>query len=100
MSNPHDAPDVPEPPYLKTLRRLVTLLTATMITGMAAIFVLMAIRLNSPSTPPLPEHITLPDGTTPTAFAQTPQYIAITTPTQVLIYSPDGTELRQTITLD
>ncbi len=78
----------------------MTLLTATMIIGMAAIFVLMAIRLNSPPAPPLPEHITLPDGTTPTAFAQTPQYIAITTPTQVLIYSPDGAELRQTITLD
>ncbi|WP_258293988.1 DUF6476 family protein [Pseudosulfitobacter koreensis] len=91
---------MPEPPHLKNLRRLVTLLTVTMIAGMAAIFVLMAIRLNSPTTPRLPERITLPDGTTPTAFAQTPQYIAITTPTQVLIYSADGKELKQTITLD
>ncbi|ASM72818.1 MULTISPECIES: DUF6476 family protein [Roseobacteraceae] len=100
MSNPHDAPDVPEPPHLKNLRRLVTLLTATMIAGMAAIFVLMALRLNSPSTPPLPERISLPDGTNPTAFAQTPHYIAITTPTQVLIYTPDGKALKQTITLE
>ncbi len=105
MSNPHDshthdAPDLPEPPHLKNLRRLVTLLTVTMIAGMAAIFVLMAIRLNSPPTPQLPERITLPDGTNPTAFAQTPQYIAITTPTQVLIYSADGKALKQTITLD
>lgn len=78
----------------------MTLLTATMIAGMAAIFVLMALRLNSPSTPPLPERISLPDGTNPTAFAQTPHYIAITTPTQVLIYTPDGKALKQTITLE
>lgn len=67
----HNEPDDqgPEPANLKFLRILVTVLTATMIIGIAAVITLMVLRLNqTPSSwAPQVETLTLPSGVTPAA---------------------------------
>ena len=89
-----------EPQNLRLLRRLVTVLTAVMIIGFIILIIAFVIRLQQPSAPALtlPPEITLPDGTRPIAFTRGPDWIAITTDSQILIYAPDGT-LRQTVDL-
>jgi len=72
MTGPHD--DTDTPPQLIFLRRLVTVLTATMILGVLLIVALLVIRLNSAPPPlALPDGLTLPDGRAPQAvtFTQT-----------------------------
>lgn len=80
------------------MRRLVTVLTATMILGVLAVIVLLVIRLNQ--TPmALPDAVALPDGTTPTAFTRGSDWMAVTTDDRILIYGLDGT-LRQTVRIE
>lgn len=80
------------------MRRLVTVLTATMILGVLAVIVLLVIRLNQ--TPmALPDAVALPDGTTPTAFTRGSDWMAVTTDDRILIYGLDGT-LRQTVLIE
>ncbi|MEL6101485.1 MAG: DUF6476 family protein [Pseudomonadota bacterium] len=87
-----------EPANLRFLRRLVTVLTATMILGVLAVIVLLVIRLNQ--TPmALPDAVALPDGTTPTAFTRGSDWMAVTTDDRILIYGLDGT-LRQTVRIE
>ncbi|MEO0915889.1 MAG: DUF6476 family protein [Pseudomonadota bacterium] len=87
-----------EPANLRFLRRLVTVLTATMILGVLAVIVLLVIRLNQ--TPmALPDAVALPDGTTPTAFTRGSDWMAVTTDDRILIYGLDGT-LRQTVLIE
>ncbi|WP_224824405.1 DUF6476 family protein [Cognatishimia sp. MH4019] len=89
-----------EPANLRFLRILVTVLTATMILGVLAIIVLLVMRLQQPAPLALPDQLTLPDGTTATAFTQTDDWIAIITDdNRIVIYERDGT-LRQTIQID
>lgn len=48
-----DEDELPEPPRLRALRRLVSLLTMTAILGVAVVAGTLAIRLSKPLTPPL-----------------------------------------------
>ncbi len=61
----------PEPENLRFLRRLVTVLTVTMIAGISAIVGLLLIRFAgetpAQTVPLLPDQITLPEGQTATA---------------------------------
>lgn len=86
---------------MKYLRILVTVLTATMILGFIVIVVLFVIRFSDAFGPELPDVITLPDGTTPTAFTKGADwYAVVTSDDQILIFDLDSGELRQTIELE
>lgn len=91
----------PTPGELRFLRRLVTTLAAVMIAGLVVIVALLVIRLGPQPRPILPESIALPDGARATAFTQGHDWIAVVTEgDEILIYSRDGTTLRQRIRID
>lgn len=73
--------DFPEPPRLRHLRWMVNALTVTLILGVVAIVVLLAIRLPRLSSPPppLPETLTLPAGETARAVTLGTGWIAVVT---------------------
>lgn len=86
---------------VKYLRILVTTLSATMILGFIIIVVLFVIRFSEVMAPPLPETITLPDGTTPAAFTKGPDwYAVVTSDDRILIFDLKSGALRQTIQVD
>lgn len=94
----------PEPANLRLLRRLVTVLTATMIAGFLILIALLVIRLpditGGDSALPLPDTIALPDGAQAAAFTQGADWYAIvTTDDRILIYDRASGALRQTIAL-
>jgi len=96
----NDAPMQPEEPTnLKFLRRLVTVLTGTMIVGVVVIIGLLVMRINAkPAAPALPESITLPDGTTASAYTVgNGWYAVVTTDDKILIFDRENGEVRQTI---
>lgn len=83
---------------LRFLRRLVTVLTATMILGVLAIVVLLVIRLQTPAGPFIPDALILPEGVRATAYTQGTGWIAIVTEDdEILIYAPDGHRLIRRI---
>ena len=88
-----------EPANLRFLRRLVTVLTGTMIVGLVAIFGLLVMRFSAEvATAPLPSNIILPDGKTAAAFTQGPDwYAVVTTGDEILIYNRSDNTLRQTV---
>jgi hypothetical protein len=89
-----------EPANLRFLRRLVTVLTVVMIAGVILITSLIVIRYNQ-SAAPLPDAITLPDGTTATAFTQARNWYAVVTEDdQILIFARDSGRLMQTIKIE
>ena len=94
----------PDARTLRFLKGLVTVLTATMILGLGAIVVMLMIRLQAPATPahpPLPETITLPQGTTATAFTQgAAWYAVVTADERILIYSRETGALIQDIVIE
>ncbi|KAE9627869.1 DUF6476 family protein [Parasedimentitalea maritima] len=99
MTRPSD-PEIQEPPQLKFLRRLVTTLTAVMIGGLVVVISLLVIRLSDKDVT-LPDSITLPDGTTPTAVTFGNGWIAVVSDrNQILILDADSGDLRQTITIE
>ncbi len=72
--------DRPEPPGLRRLRRLVTLLTATLIVGIATIVGLLAVRLASVGdAPALPATIALPPGERAGAVTFGSDWLAVVT---------------------
>ncbi|MEL7344232.1 MAG: DUF6476 family protein [Pseudomonadota bacterium] len=79
---------------LRNLRMLVSILTGVMIIGMVTIMVLLIGRLRGPATPPIPPVITLPDGTTPVAVTYGPDWYAIATSDDILIYDESGALLH------
>jgi hypothetical protein len=90
-----------EPASLRFLRRLVTVLTATMIFGVGLITVLLFLRLTQ-QTPDLalPGNIILPEGAQPLAITIAPNwYAVVTTNEDILIFARDTGELRQAITI-
>ncbi len=98
-----DDMDTPElPANLAFLRRLVTALTIIMIGGVVTVVALLVIRLNSDPAPlPLPDRVTLPDGTTATAFTVgSDWYAVVTADDQILIFDQVTGTIRQTIVLD
>ena len=87
-----------DPPQLRFLRRLVTVLTATMILGVLTIVALLVIRLQTPSSLALPDSIALPDGTQVTAFTQgTGWFAVVTADNKLLIFHRQNGTLLQTV---
>lgn len=102
MSNPELNPEteIAEPANLRFLRRLVTVLTATMIGGVLLIIALIVMRFYD-APPDLPDRITLPDGLEASAFTQGSNWFAVvTTEGQILIYDRVTGALRKTIEID
>ncbi|WP_069299570.1 DUF6476 family protein [Neptunicoccus sediminis] len=92
---------IEEPANLRFLRRLVTILTATMILGLLAIFAVLVMRFSTDSRPALPDSIALPDGTKATAFTQAGDWYAIVTAQDtILIYDRTTGDLRQTVRIE
>lgn len=99
MSSPEEPEDLPEPANLRFLRLLVTVLTATMIAGIAMILFLIWHRYSN-ARAPLPEVITLPSGATATAFTQGPDwYAVVTAENEILIFDRGTGRLRQTLAI-
>jgi len=95
----------PEPPNLRFLRRLVTVLTATMILGITAIVVILFIRFSgetpAQSGPALPDHITLPEGETAQAVTFGEGWLAIVTNgDQIHILDRETGDLLQTVQIN
>ena len=79
---------------------MVTVLTAVMICGVLVVTALLVTRLSGKG-PELPQTITLPSGTTASAFTQGDDWYAIvTTDNQILIYDRLSGKLRKTIAVD
>jgi len=99
MTRPSE-PEVQEPPQIKFLRRLVTTLTVVMIGGLVVVISLLVIRLSDKAVT-LPDAITLPDGTTPTAVTFGKGWIAVVSDyNRILILDADSGALRQTIAIE
>lgn len=98
--DPNEAPV--EPANLRFLRRLVTVLTAIMICGVVTVVGLLVIRLNADPAPlALPDRVTLPDGTTATAFTVGSDWFAVvTTGDEILIFDQVTGTLRQTVAIE
>ena len=99
----NDAPmqpdDMIEPANLKFLRRMVTVLTGTMIVGVVVIIGLLVMRINvKPATQSHPDSITLPDGSIASAYTVGDGwYAVVTTDNEILIYDQATGALRQSI---
>jgi hypothetical protein len=102
MDNPDKNldPQLPEPPNLRFLRRLVTVLTATMIGGVLLIIALIVMRFYD-VPPPLPDTITLPGGAAAISFTQGPNWYAVVTDqSQILIFDRVTGRLSQSIDIE
>lgn len=90
----------PEPATLRFLRRLVTLLTATMILGVLLIIVLIVMRFRD-VPPPLPETLSLPEGARAVSFTQGPDWYAVVTDRdEILIFDRITGRLTQSVRID
>ena len=98
-----------EPANLRFLRRLVTVLTATMIVGLCIIVALFVIRFRPgamPEVPPapalaLPESLSLPAGERAAAFTQAETWYAVVTDRgRILVYDRATGVLRQTVQIE
>ncbi len=100
MNDTQLTPD--EPANLKFLRRLVTILTATMITGVILIIALLVMRLNAPTTTvSFPDNIQVPNGVTITAFTKgNGWYALVTKDQQILIFDATSGAIRQSIAIN
>lgn len=91
------------PPGLRALQRLVTVLTVTMILGIAILVGAFLWRLNA-AGPDLPAGIALPDGARPLAFTQGSDWFAIVVEQdgaeRILILDRLTGRLRQSVTID
>ncbi|PIE15772.1 MAG: hypothetical protein CSA68_05060 [Rhodobacterales bacterium] len=88
-----------EPANLKFLRRLVTILTGTMIVGVVVIIGLIVMRITAqPAAMGLPEQITLPEGVDAAAFtAAKGWYAVVSKQDEILIFSSKTGALQQRI---
>ncbi|MCV2881434.1 DUF6476 family protein [Actibacterium sp. XHP0104] len=87
-----------EPPNLRFLRVLVTVLTATMIAGVVIIIALIVIRYGGKDEFTLPDGIALPEGAEVSAFTKGRGWWAVVTEDQqILIYDAGTGELRQSV---
>jgi Family of unknown function (DUF6476) len=89
------------PPSLRLLKRLVTVLTVTMIVGVITVVGLLVIRMPQMTTTPiLPSQLTLPDGAKAAAVTLGTGWIAVvTTDDRILIFDNAG-NLRQNVKID
>lgn len=76
---PINVEELPEPPRLRALRIMVSVLTATMILGLITIIGLIVIKIMAPgaSILPLPDEISLPDGEKAQAVTQGLDWIGV-----------------------
>ena len=96
------------PTHLVFLRRLVIVLTATMIAGMVIIIALFVIRFSAEdgrqtatTDITLPDRIALPRDTTAVAFTQGPDwYAVVTSDDQILIFNRVTGLLQHSIELE
>ena len=100
---PEAGPGV-SPADLRFLKRLVTVLAATMILGLITVIGLLVIRLQAVGTPApiLPEAVDLPDGVTPEAITfGRGWYAVVTGGDEILIYDATSHDLvsRTKVTL-
>ncbi|MFS4437885.1 DUF6476 family protein [Paracoccaceae bacterium GXU_MW_L88] len=94
--------DMPEPPRLKFLRRLVTVLTLSligMVITIAVLFVLKFQEIKVGGAPMLPESITLPDGESAEAITMGSGWSGVVTRDasgveRIRIFGPDGVETQ------
>ncbi|MXZ49906.1 MAG: hypothetical protein F4073_09045 [Rhodobacteraceae bacterium] len=91
-----------EPTGLKWLKILVAVLTVTLIIGFLTIVGMFVYRFNSigdsPVLSPLPDEISLPQGTEIDAFTQAEDwYLILTSENELLIYDRQTNELTQKI---
>lgn len=95
---PLDEPELP--PSLRFLKRLVTVLTITMIAGVITVVGLLVTRLSHmTSGPSLPANLSLPQGARAAAITFGTGWIAVvTTDDHILIYD-DGGKLRQDVVI-
>lgn len=93
--DPSDPTTFEEPANLRFLRRLVTVLTATMICGLIIIIGLFVMRFST-ERPQFPASITLPDGATATTFTKADTWYAVTTAQdQILIFDLSGNLIQE-----
>ncbi len=102
MDSP-EAPQAPLPPGVRTLQRLVTVLTAVMIAGFLVLIGALVMRLNAEG-PPLPDALALPKGATPTAFTQGGDWFAVVVRDEagaerILLYDRLTARLRQEVAI-
>jgi hypothetical protein len=99
-SNPdHEPTEYTEPANLRFLRRLVTVLTITMIGGFLTMIALFVIRLPSVSPPTLPDQITLPEGVSAEAVTVTQDQLIVVAGDEILIFSRASGDLKKRIPL-
>ncbi len=102
MENPEVDPgsETEEPANLKFLRRLVTILTATMIIGVVLIIALIVIRFYKAPLA-LPDTLELPDGAQALSFTQGPDWYAVVTDgNQILVFDRITGRLLQTVDIE
>jgi hypothetical protein len=90
---------IPEPPQIRFLRVLVTVLTTVMIGGVVLIIVLIVMRFNQvPNL--LPDEVVLPDGKSAMAVTQgTDWFAVVTTDDEIMIFDRITGQLRQSVTI-
>lgn len=82
------------------MKALVILLTLTMIVGVITVVFLLVTRMPRAFArlPPMPEAISLPDGTRAAAFTQGMDwYAVVTADDQILIFDRETGALKQTV---
>jgi hypothetical protein len=97
------APEIPLPPGLRALQRLVTVLIVVMILGFLVLIGALVMRLNADG-PPLPDRLDLPEGAEPTAFTQGSDWFAVVVrdrggAERILIYDRLTARLRQEVAI-
>jgi hypothetical protein len=91
------------PPQLRWLKRLVTVLTLTMIAGVLAITALLVIRLNADTAPVViaPGDFALPDGVGLVGFSVIQgRTVVVGDDAVIRVYDSDSRALLQEIVLD
>ncbi len=84
---------------LRFLRVLVTVLTVTMIGGLIAVFSVIVIRFPSAGSMVLPDAVQLPDGVAADAVTFGPDWIAVVSGNEILVFDRTSGDLRQTVDL-
>ncbi len=90
--------NLPDVGLIRFLRWLVTGLTLTMMAGLIVIIVLFVTRFPNMRSVALPDSVTLPDGSTATAFTRGPDWFAVVTDgSEILIFDAATGALRQRV---
>jgi hypothetical protein len=98
MTDPNSSPL--DPTLVRYLRRLVSILSITMIAGILVIMGLLVSRYMQ-EKPHLPDRITLPEGKRAIAYTEGRGWFAVVTEdNEILIFDGTTADLRKTIRID